>query len=62
MPRDDITFCTTKYAHILQLTLSTGHTQGGGREEEGVNWPIREFALDPKNTRTKKLYTPKITE
>ena len=25
----DMIFCTTKNAHILQLTLSTGHSQGG---------------------------------
>ena len=55
----DMIFCTTKNAHILQLTLSTGHSQGG---EEGVNWPIRDFELDLKTTRTKELYTPKITE
>ena len=63
MPRGDIIFRTTKNAHIFQLTLSTGHSQGGGDgEEEGVNWPIRDFKLDLKTTRTKELYTPKIAE
>ena len=59
MPQQDIIFCTTKNAHILKLTLSTGHSQGGGREEEGVNWPIRDFELDLKTTRTKKAIYPK---
>ena len=45
MPQRDIIFRTTKNTHILKLTLSTGHSQGGGREEEGVNWPIRHFEL-----------------
>ena len=36
MPRRDIIFRTTKNAHILQPTLSTGHDQGGevGRKRE----------------------------
>ena len=45
MPQRDIIFRTTKNAHILKLTLSTGHSQGGGREKERVNWPIRDFEL-----------------
>ena len=62
MPHGDIIFRTIKNAHILQLTLSTGHSQGGGLGERGGKLAYSRFRVDLKTTRTKKLYIPKITE
>ena len=59
MPRDDITFCTTKNAHILQLTLSTGHTQGGGSGGRGGKLAYSRIRVGPKEYAHKKAIYPK---
>ena len=58
MPRRDILFRTNKHGHILQPTLSMSHSQEGG----GGGKLAYLSELDVKTSRTKKLYTPKITE
>ena len=62
MPRRDIIFHTTKNGHILQPTLCMGHDQGGGWEGRGDKLAYLRIRFGPKTTRTKKLYTSKITE
>ena len=62
MPRRDIIFRTTKNAHILQPTLSMGHSQGGGWAGRGGKLAYLRIRVGPNTTHTKKLHTSKITE
>ena len=62
MPQRDIIFRTTKNAHILKLTLSTGQSQGGGWGERGGKLAYSRFRVGPKDCTHKKLYIPKITD